>query len=94
MVPKGGGGTEKEKKAKKEEKFLLCESIGHWPLQGQCPRSRDGWKGEGRRRKVRFESREVGREWGDNEKGRAIEKRWREGGGKGRRRKVGYGREV
>ena len=36
-----GGGTEKkgkEKEEEKEEKFLLCESIGHRPLQGRCPK--------------------------------------------------------
>ena len=31
------GWTEK-KKEKKEEKFLLCESIGHRPLWGRCPK--------------------------------------------------------
>ena len=39
-----GGGTEKEeeeeeKEKKEKEKFLLCESIGHWPLWGRCPKS-------------------------------------------------------
>ena len=33
----GQGGTEK-KEGEKEEKFLLCESIGHRPLQGRCPK--------------------------------------------------------
>ena len=35
-----GGGTEKkEKKEKKEEeKTPLCESIGHQPLWGRCPK--------------------------------------------------------
>ena len=34
------GGTEKEKKKKKEKEkvFHMCESIGHWPLQGRCPK--------------------------------------------------------
>ena len=31
----GGGGT---KEGGKEEKFALCESIGHWPLRGRCPK--------------------------------------------------------
>ena len=30
---KARGGTEKKK-----EKFPLCESIRHWPLQGHCPK--------------------------------------------------------
>ena len=33
-----GGGTEKEEKEKEEEKFALCESIGHRPLRGRCPK--------------------------------------------------------
>ena len=28
-----------EKKEEKKEKFLLCESIGHWPLWGRCPKT-------------------------------------------------------
>ena len=29
-----------EKKEKKEEKIShMCESIGHWPFQGRCPKS-------------------------------------------------------
>ena len=39
----GGGGTKKEKEEKeekKEEKIPhMCESIGHQPLQGRCPKS-------------------------------------------------------
>ena len=31
--PGGGGSTEKE-----EEKIPLCESIGHRPLWGRCPK--------------------------------------------------------
>ena len=39
-----GGGPrgwteEKEKKEKEKEKFLLCESVGHRPLRGRCPKS-------------------------------------------------------
>ena len=30
---------EKEEKKKKEENFLLCESIGHRPLRGRCPKT-------------------------------------------------------
>ena len=36
-----GGGTEKKKKEKKEEKEKvshMCESIGHRPLRGRCPK--------------------------------------------------------
>ena len=35
------GGTEKDdkKKEKEEEKFPLCESIGHRPLRGRCPKT-------------------------------------------------------
>ena len=33
-----GGPKEKEKEEKKEEKFALCESIGHRPLRGRCPK--------------------------------------------------------
>ena len=37
-----GGGTEKEKKKEKEEEeekiAHMCESIGHWPLRGRCPK--------------------------------------------------------
>ena len=32
------GWMEKKKKEKEEEKFLLCESIGHRPLWGHCPK--------------------------------------------------------
>ena len=31
-----------EEEKKKEEKFPLCESIGHRPLQGHCPKGRNG----------------------------------------------------
>ena len=30
---------EKEEEKKKKEEFLLCESIGHRPLRGRCPKS-------------------------------------------------------
>ena len=33
-----GGWTEKEEEEEKE-KFLLCESIGHRPLWGRCPKT-------------------------------------------------------
>ena len=33
----GGGVTEKEEK--EEEKIPLCESIGHRPLRGRCPKT-------------------------------------------------------
>ena len=36
MGVKARGGT--KKKEEKEEKFLLCESIGHQPLWGRCPK--------------------------------------------------------
>ena len=33
------GGTEKKKKEKEEEKIPhMCESIGHRPLRGRCPK--------------------------------------------------------
>ena len=41
---KGGGRMEK-----KEEKFLLCESIGHRLLRGRCPKK--GAKGSKRKNK-------------------------------------------
>ena len=31
---------EKEEKEKEKEKFALCESIGHRPLRGRCPKGR------------------------------------------------------
>ena len=40
-----GGGTEKKKKEKKEKKeekekvSHMCESIGHRPLRGRCPKA-------------------------------------------------------
>ena len=34
------GGTEKEKKEEKEKVSHMCESIGHRPLRGRCPKSR------------------------------------------------------
>ena len=34
----GGGGTDKEEKEKEEEIIPLCESIGHRPLRGRCPK--------------------------------------------------------
>ena len=40
-----GGGTEKEKKKKeKEEEKIphMCESIGHRPLRGRCPKRKNG----------------------------------------------------
>ena len=40
----GRGGAEEEKKEKEEEKIPhICESIGHRPLRGRCPKS-DAWK--------------------------------------------------
>ena len=31
---------EKEEKKEEEEKIShMCESIGHWPLRGRCPKS-------------------------------------------------------
>ena len=37
----GRGGTKKEKEEKKEEKIPhMCESIGHRPLRGRCPKRR------------------------------------------------------
>ena len=33
---------EKEKKKEKKEKFPLCESIGHRPLRGRCPKGGGG----------------------------------------------------
>ena len=35
-----GGGMEKEKKEKKKEEKIphMCESIGHRPLWGRCPK--------------------------------------------------------
>ena len=38
MGLESGGGTKKKEK-KEKEKFLLCESIGHWPLWGRCPKA-------------------------------------------------------
>ena len=43
MGPGGGGTEKKKKKEKKEEKEKvshMCESIGHRPLRGRCPKSR------------------------------------------------------
>ena len=35
----GGKGDTKEKKKKEEEKIPhMCESIGHRPLRGRCPK--------------------------------------------------------
>ena len=36
----GGGGTEEEEEEKEKEKIPLCESIGHRPLRGRCPKSK------------------------------------------------------
>ena len=38
MGVKARGGTEEEEEEKKEEKIPLCESIGHRPLRGRCPK--------------------------------------------------------
>ena len=41
-----GGGTEKKKKKEKEKKeekekvSHMCESIGHRPLRGRCPKTK------------------------------------------------------
>ena len=37
---KGGGTEKKEKKEEKEEEKIphMCESIGHRPLWGRCPK--------------------------------------------------------
>ena len=36
-----GGTEEKEKEKEEEEKFPhMCESIGHRPLRGRCPKRR------------------------------------------------------
>ena len=37
----GGGGERGEKKEREEGKFPLCESIGHWPLRGRCPKGKN-----------------------------------------------------
>ena len=37
----GGGGME-EKEEKEKEKIPLCESIGHRPLRGRCPKRKEG----------------------------------------------------
>ena len=38
--PEGRGGTEEKKEEEEEkEKFPLCESIGHRPLRGRCPKT-------------------------------------------------------
>ena len=34
-----GGRTEKKKEKERKEKFPLCESIGHRPLWGRCPKA-------------------------------------------------------
>ena len=40
----GGGGMEEEEEEEEEkEKIPLCESIGHRPLWGRCPKGRK-WK--------------------------------------------------
>ena len=43
MSFEGGGRTEEKKEEKvekeKEEKFVLCESIGHRPLRGRWPKT-------------------------------------------------------
>ena len=37
----GRGGTKEEEKEKEKEKiFHMCESIGHRPLRGRCPKTR------------------------------------------------------
>ena len=33
-----GGGTEKKEKEKEEKISHMCESIGHRPLRGRCPK--------------------------------------------------------
>ena len=34
-----GGGTEEKKEKEEEEKIShMCESIGHRPLRGRCPK--------------------------------------------------------
>ena len=45
----GGGGTKEEKEKKKKEEKIphMCESIGHRPLRGCCPK---GGGGEAKRR--------------------------------------------
>ena len=36
----GGGGTEEEEEEKEKEKIPhMCESMGHRPLRGRCPKS-------------------------------------------------------
>ena len=53
LVAGGRGGTKKEKE--KEEKIPhMCESIGHRPLQGRCPKKKrnemkwnGSWKTDG-----------------------------------------------
>ena len=34
-----GGRTEKKKEKERKEKFPLCESVGHRPLRGRCPKA-------------------------------------------------------
>ena len=42
MLLSPGGGTEKKKKKKEEKEKVshMCESIGHRPLRGRCPKRR------------------------------------------------------
>ena len=38
--PGGGGGMKKKEEKEEKKKIPLCESIGHRPPRGRCPKSR------------------------------------------------------
>ena len=40
---------EKEKEEEKETVSRMCESIGHWPLWGRCPKTGRPWAIRGQR---------------------------------------------
>ena len=54
----GGVRTEEKEKKKKKEKFLLCESIGHRPLRGRCPKRRLSQRSEEKWGKERQKDRQ------------------------------------
>ena len=53
------GGTKKEQK----EKIPPCESIGHRPFRGRCPKTVESWSAKGRKWSVLNNIINLGKGW-------------------------------
>ena len=47
MGLEAGGGTDgRRRRRRRRRNFCICESIGHRPLRGRCPKRKEGRRGE------------------------------------------------